>query len=131
MSLTLIFFLKLCTQWKGSRVSSTVCEYSWEIHDICTPNHADSTRNAHPCTCDDSACYACTYGCDKHRILCYTWHYPALARYREDEIHVKYAQYTSAARGGSVKWRAIGVKIACIRKFHANVLFHFSTRAYL
>ena len=55
--------------WKGSRVSSVVREYSWEIRDIRAANHTEITHNTHPRTHNDSACYACTCRYDKHRIL--------------------------------------------------------------
>ena len=52
--------------WKGSHVSSAVHEYLQEIRHIRAPNHAELTHNTRPSTHDDSACYVCTYGCDKH-----------------------------------------------------------------
>ena len=66
----IILKLEACTPgWKGSHVSSIVRKYSRQIHDIRTPNHAEITRNAHPCMHDNIVCYACIYRCDKHRIL--------------------------------------------------------------
>ena len=58
--------------WKGLRISSAVREYSWEICDICAPNHAEIMCNTHPCTPSDGARYACTYECDKYWILSVT-----------------------------------------------------------
>ena len=46
--------------WKGSCISSAVCEYSWEIHDIHVPNHTEITRDTHLCARQQHATRALT-----------------------------------------------------------------------
>ena len=51
--------------WKGWRVSSAVHEYSWEIHNVRMPNHAEITHKTH---CGPTPPHAMT-ACAIHALL--------------------------------------------------------------